>query len=355
MRKYWYRRSLVILLLFTVLVGGGICISKYQMTLMKREVSTEEISGEYLIPGGMPIGIYMETNGVMVLGTDAIEGADGDQYEPADHIVRQGDYITGINDEVITNKKELIAAVKKLEDEDVVLHLRRKEEPVDVRLKAVESKDEEYHLGIWVRDNAQGLGTVTFLNGNSQFGALGHGIHDVDTNELLEIAKGSLYETSISSIQKGEDGTPGGMEGVIVYNRYNILGEITENTEAGIFGTVERIDELFADQKPLKAAGKSEIVRGSAKIRCCVDGTVGEYDVNILRVDLSEREVNKGIVLEVTDPDLLEKTGGIIQGMSGSPIIQNDKIIGAVTHVFVQDAKKGYGIFIENMLEHVES
>ena len=202
----------MILLLFTVLVGGGACIVKYQTISQKREVSTEEISEEYLIPGGMPIGIYMETNGVMVLGTDAIEGTDGDKYKPADHIVRQGDYITGINDEVITNKKELIAAVKKLDDENVVLHLRRKDQPVDVRLKAVESSEEEYRLGIWVRDNAQGLGTVTFLNGNSQFGALGHGIHDVDTNELLEIAKGSLYETSISAIQKGEDGSPGGME-----------------------------------------------------------------------------------------------------------------------------------------------
>ena len=345
----------MILLLFTVLVGGGACIVKYQTISQKREVSTEEISEEYLIPGGMPIGIYMETNGVMVLGTDAIEGTDGDKYKPADHIVRQGDYITGINDEVITNKKELIAAVKKLDDENVVLHLRRKDQPVDVRLKAVESSEEEYRLGIWVRDNAQGLGTVTFLNGNSQFGALGHGIHDVDTNELLEIAKGSLYETSISAIQKGEDGSPGGMEGVIVYNRYNILGEITENTDAGIFGTVDLIHELFADETPLKAGRKTEIQRGPAKIRCCVDGVVREYDVNILKVDLSEREVNKGIVLEVTDKELLEKTGGIIQGMSGSPIIQNDKIIGAVTHVFVQDAKKGYGIFIENMLEHVKS
>lgn len=345
----------MILLLFTVLVGGGACIVKYQTISQKREVSTEEISEEYLIPGGMPIGIYMETNGVMVLGTDAIEGTDGDKYKPADHIVRQGDYITGINDEVITNKKELIAAVKKLDDENVVLHLRRKDQPVDVRLKAVESSEEEYRLGIWVRDNAQGLGTVTFLNGNSQFGALGHGIHDVDTNELLEIAKGSLYETSISAIQKGEDGSPGGMEGVIVYNRYNILGEITENTDAGIFGTVDRIHELFADETPLKAGRKTEIQRGPAKIRCCADGVVREYDVNILKVDLSEREVNKGIVLEVTDKELLEKTGGIIQGMSGSPIIQNDKIIGAVTHVFVQDAKKGYGIFIENMLEHVKS
>lgn len=142
---------------------------------------------------------------------------------------------------------------------------------------------------------------------------------------------------------------------MIVYNRYNILGEITENTDAGIFGTVDRIHELFADETPLKAGRKTEIQRGAAKIRCCVDGVVREYDVNILKVDLSEREVNKGIVLEVTDKELLEKTGGIIQGMSGSPIIQNDKIIGAVTHVFVQDAKKGYGIFIENMLEHVKS
>lgn len=342
------------MLILTVIVGGGFCVRDLRERSAKREVSVEAAKGEYLLPGGMPIGIYMETDGVMVLGTEEVEASDGTSSEPAGHIVRQGDYIMGLNDEEIHSKKELVRAVQNLSGAAVVLHIRRNEEPVDVKLQAVQGENEKYKLGIWVRDNVQGLGTVTFLNGSSVFGALGHGIHDVDTNELLEISDGRLYATSISAIEKGRDGSPGGMEGLIVYNRYNILGQITKNTDAGIFGTVDRIDGLFAGTKPLKIGRREEIREGSAKIRCCVDGTVRDYEAEITKVDLSGREVNKGIVLKVTDRRLLELTGGIIQGMSGSPIIQDDRIIGAVTHVFVQDAKKGYGIFIENMLEYAE-
>ena len=218
-----------------------------------------------------------------------------------------------------------------------------------MRLNARECK-----LGIWVRDNAQGLGTVTFLNTNSRFGALGHGIHDVDTSELLEIENGRVYETSIRDIQKGEDGAPGGMEGIIVYNNYNVLGKITSNTDCGIFGTIDRIDALFADQTPIETAARDEIVEGPAVIRCAVEGTVKDYQIRVTKIDKNTTEVNKGIVIEVTDDRLLSVTGGIVQGMSGSPIIQNGKLIGAVTHVFVHDATKGYGIFIEDMMENVE-
>lgn len=205
-----------------------------------------------------------------------------------------------------------------------------------------------------MRDNAQGLGTVTFLNTNSRFGALGHGIHDVDTNALLEIHNGRVYETSIRDIQKGQDGTPGGMEGIIVYNNYNVLGNITNNTDCGIFGTIDRIDALFADQTPMETAVKEEIVEGPATIRCAVEGTVKDYQIRVTKIDKNTSEVNKGIVIEVTDNRLLSVTGGIVQGMSGSPIIQNGKLIGAVTHVFVHDATKGYGIFIEDMMKNVE-
>ena len=174
---------------------------------------------------------------------------------------------------------------------------------------------------------------------------------DIDTNDLLSISGGTLYTTSIKDIQKGEDGMPGGMEGIIVYNNYNILGSITRNTEAGIFGNIDRIDALFSDQTPVTAARKEEIKEGAATIRCAVEGKVKEYEVEITGVDLTATEVNKGIILKVTDKRLLEVTGGIVQGMSGSPILQDGKIVGAVTHVFVNNPTKGYGIFIENMLE----
>jgi stage IV sporulation protein B len=205
-----------------------------------------------------------------------------------------------------------------------------------------------------VRDNVQGLGTVTFLTEQSRFGALGHGIHDTDTSVLMSIADGTVYRTSIQDIIRGAEGSPGSMEGIIVYNNYNVLGTIDKNTEAGIYGTIDRIDELFEEQIPIETAGKDEIVTGPATVRCFIDNELKEYEIRVTDIDMSGTEINKGLVIQVTDPELLEKTGGIIQGMSGSPIIQNGKLIGAVTHVFVQDSTMGYGIFIENMLDQVE-
>lgn len=340
----------MIVLLFVITMGSGMLFSEKQR---KQEVSVESLSDDLLIPGGMPVGIYMEMNGVMVLGTDKIKSVDGLSYEPADRLVRAGDYIIGIGEKEIRNKKQLLQEVSGIRSKEVVLKIRRGGEVIRVKIKPVKCKGKEYKLGIWIRDNTQGLGTITFLTKNSKYGALGHGIHDVDTGVLLDISKGTLYETSIRDIKKGMDGDPGGMEGIIVYNSYNVLGTIEKNTDAGIYGTLERIDAVFEEQIPMKIAKKEEIEKGGAKIRCSVDGEVKEYDIRITKIDLHEKEINKGIVLEVTDQELLEKTGGIVQGMSGSPIIQNNKIIGAVTHVFVQDAAKGYGIFIENMLQNV--
>ncbi len=354
MRKYWYRRILIMIVTFLIAVGGGYYLIEYQRSRLEAEVNAATSSENMVIPGGMPIGIYLETEGVMVLGTDSVTAQDGMDYEPAANLVKAGDYIVALNEQAIHDKSELIETVKDLGDEDIILRVRREEQYMNIRMKPVRLNARECKLGIWVRDNAQGLGTVTFLNTNSRFGALGHGIHDVDTNALLEIHDGRVYETSIRDIQKGEDGTPGGMEGIIVYNNYNVLGNITNNTDCGIFGTIDRIDALFADQTPMETAGKEEIVEGPATIRCAVEGTVKDYEIRITKIDKNTSEVNKGIVIEVTDNRLLSVTGGIVQGMSGSPIIQNGKLIGAVTHVFVHDATKGYGIFIEDMMKNVE-
>ncbi len=354
MRKYWYRRILIMIVTFLIAVAGGYYLIEFQQNRLEAEVNAATSSENMVIPGGMPIGIYLETEGVMVLGTDSITAEDGMDYEPAANLVKAGDYIVALNEQAIHDKSELIETVKDLGDEDIILRVRREEQYMNIRMKPVRLNARECKLGIWVRDNAQGLGTVTFLNTNSRFGALGHGIHDVDTSELLEIENGRVYETSIRDIQKGEDGAPGGMEGIIVYNNYNVLGKITSNTDCGIFGTIDRIDALFADQTPIETAAKDEIVEGPAVIRCAVEGTVKDYQIRVTKIDKNTTEVNKGIVIEVTDDRLLSVTGGIVQGMSGSPIIQNGKLIGAVTHVFVHDATKGYGIFIEDMMENVE-
>ena len=354
MRKYWYRRFLLVLLVLSVLGYAGYEITKRQEQGRKKEVSADTVSSDTVIPGGMPVGIYLETEGVMVLGTEKITGADGEMTEPARHLVKAGDYIVECNGKKIADKKRLQDTLKKLDAEEVVLKLRRDSGYLDVKIKPVRNKKNQYMLGIWVRDNAQGLGTVTFLNTDSRFGALGHGIHDTDTNTLMEIKDGRVYETSIRSIQKGAGGEPGGIEGIIVYNRYNVLGTIDKNTDCGIFGTLERTDNLFRNTEPVGIMATDEIKKGDAVIRCCVEGKVKEYKIRITKTDKHTKEENKGLEIKVTDPELLEITGGIIQGMSGAPILQTGKIAGAVTHVFVNDPARGYGIFIENMLKHVE-
>ena len=245
--------------------------------------------------------------------------------------------------------------VEHLDGEKVLLTVRRENTILEKKLTPVQISKGNYRLGIWVRDNVQGLGTITFLKKNNRFAALGHGIHDIDTSTLLTIKRGTLYRTSIQKVQKGSKGNPGTMEGIIVYNRFHRLGVIEKNTDAGIYGELNSDRSWIGEEVPIQVAKKEEIKTGEARIRCYIDGEVKEYTICITQIDKESDQVNKGMVIQVTDTELLEKTGGIIQGMSGSPIIQNGKLIGAVTHVFVQDSTKGYGIFIENMLKEEES
>ncbi len=351
MRKWWYRRILIMILLLSMTMGTGFGVQKKQEEEENQQVSTQSIDSEMVILGGAPIGIYMEMDGVLVLATECIECVDGNQYEPAKNLVKSGDYIVGMNGETISNKKELVQAVSKLQSSEVILSLRRDEEYIDVKMQSVEVGNNKYKLGIWVKDNVQGLGTLTYVTTSGEFGALGHGIHDADTEELLEISEGTVYETSIIGVQKGQKGEPGGLEGVIIYNSYNILGMIEKNTDNGIYGTLENIDKILDEQELVEVCKKDDIKIGDATIRCTVDGKIREYDIKIKNVDYYTGNVNKGIIIEIVDEELLELTGGIVQGMSGSPILQNGKIVGAVTHVLVNDPTRGYGIFIEDMLE----
>ena len=351
MRKWWYRRILVMMTVLGAVMGTGLGVRQLEASEDKQRVSSGTLDNEKVIVGGMPIGIYMETDGVLVLDTDLIKCVDGNEYEPAKHLIKTGDYILSINGAKVESKRELVRAVNKLESADVVLGIRRDEEEIQVKIKCAEVAHDQYKLGIWVKDSLQGLGTLTYLTTNSKFGALGHGIHDSQSQELLEISEGTVYETTIVGIQKGERGEPGGLEGVIIYNRYNQLGTIESNTENGIYGTLENTESLFEKQEAVDICKKEDIKLGNATIRCAVDGEVKDYDIKIKNVDFYTGEVNKGIVIEVVDEELLQLTGGIVQGMSGSPILQNGKIVGAVTHVLVNDPTRGYGIFIEDMLK----
>lgn len=317
-----------------------------------KEVDIRVIQDQELIPVGAPIGIYVKTDGVLVIGTGEFQGLDGVSYSPCRYVLKSGDYIRCVNGVSVTEKEEFIRFIEESGGKPVTLTLERSGETMDVSVTPVKDASGAYKIGVWVRDNAQGVGTMTYIDSEGNFGALGHGINDIDTSTLMQMEDGTLYQTDIVDIKKGTDGNPGEMTGMIVYSDDNILGAITSNSSRGIFGVCNEKALALGVQDALPIGLKQEIVKGPAQILCTVEDETKYYDVEITAVHLDHDNVNRGIELTVTDPELLAITGGIVQGMSGSPIIQNGKIIGAVTHVLVQDSTRGYGIFIETMLDH---
>lgn len=299
---------------------------------------------------GSTVGIYMETKGVLIIDTGEITLENGASLEPAKNILKPGDYIVAFNSQKVTSKKELIRDLDQISGEKVVLQVNRKGELIPVSVTPVKDSEGNYKLGIWVRDDTQGIGTLTYVDENGHFGALGHGISDVDTGSLLEIQDGNLYQAEILGIQKGTSGSPGELSGLIRYEAGKKIGSIDVNSKNGIYGSFSGGSSSEICLKKYPVAYKQELEEGPASILCCVDGKVQEYEAEITKIDMNHEDTNKSFVIHVTDPKLLEMTGGIVQGMSGSPVLQNGKFVGAVTHVFVQDSTSGYGIFAETML-----
>jgi len=317
-----------------------------------KDIQVNVVDTKYAVPCGTPIGIYLKSNGVMVIGTGDVTKKDGMVVEPAFGVLQSGDYLESINGIALSDKETLMNELNKLGSSEAVLKVRRGQENIDIKMNPIETEDGSYKLGVWVRDDTQGIGTMTYVDMNGQFGALGHGISDSDTGNVVQITEGALYETAILGIDKGTFGKPGVMSGIIYYGPGSNLGTIKENTEEGIFGTVNDRFKQSIVQDAVPIGYRQDVKKGKAYIRSDVSGKVRDYEIEIQRVDYSTTHKSKGMVIKVTDPDLLALTGGIVQGMSGSPIIQDGKLIGAVTHVFIQDSTRGYGIFIENMINH---
>lgn len=309
------------------------------------------INNTKVLPVGKPIGIYVKTDGILVLATGEFKGIDGEIKAPAGDLLEAGDYILKYNGKDIEKKSVLMENIGESGGEPIILTIQRKEQIFDLKVEPKKNEQGEYKLGIWIRDNAQGVGTMTFVDSENRFGALGHGINDMDTGTLMKLKGGKLYRTEIIAVKKGERGNPGEMTGLIAYSEKNQIGEIISNSQQGIFGVVTEQFQEEIDGTYLDIALKQEVELGPAQVLCCVDDTSRYYDVEIKTLHMNHDNINRGIELEITDQELLSKTGGIVQGMSGSPILQNGKIIGAVTHVLVNDSTKGYGIFIEEMLE----
>lgn len=317
-----------------------------------KDVSVEVVSQQEVVPCGVPVGIYVETDGILAIGTGSVTGMDGMSYEPALHIIQSGDYIKTVDRVAVTSKEQLVERVNDSGGATLALGVVRGNELIQLRVTPVQTARDQYRLGIWVRDDLAGVGTMTYYTPDMKYGALGHPVSDVDTNAVIRLKEGLLYETRIVGIVRGEKGTPGELEGMIDYQSGHCLGTVQGNSPTGVYGTLERLPDGVQDAKSVEIGMKQEISTGPAQIISSVSGQRQAYDIEITTLNFNRDNVNKGIQFRVTDERLLRLTGGIVQGMSGSPILQGGKLIGAVTHVFVQDAAKGYGVFIENMLEH---
>lgn len=314
-----------------------------------KNVDVRVIENMKVAPSGEPIGIYVETNGLLVLDTAEIEGKDGLTYEPGGNVIRTGDYILQWNHTAVSTIRQLNQEIQKTGGKKVPVTIRRNGEKMEVAIRPILATDRTYKIGTWVREDTQGIGTLTYVTEDGKFGTLGHGITDADTGTLLNLQGGEMYRTKILGITKGMKGEPGELQGYINMIATNEIGEISKNTGLGVFGTMEKecISEYCGEYLPVGM--KQEIRKGKAYLYANLDGTAKKYEISIEEVDINSTD-NKSMVIRITDQRLLNLTGGIVQGMSGSPILQDDKVIGAVTHVLVDDPTRGYGIFIETML-----
>ena len=321
-----------------------------------KDVNVNVIPKTKVIPVGNIAGVKLYTSGVLVVGMSEIEGDDNKKYKPYENTgIEEGDTIIKVNDTHINSTDDLIETVNLSKGKDVKVKYIHEEETKECSMTPVKTSNSDYKLGLWVRDSAAGVGTVTFYEPSSKtFGALGHGITDIDTNELINIASGEFITTRILDITKGESGNPGKIQGT-VENQTNI-GTISKNSRFGIYGKVDNLSSLDIDvSKEMEVALRKEIQTGKATILCSLDNQKPqEYEIEIEKIFKENNYDNKSMLIKITDERLLEKTGGIIQGMSGSPIIQNGKFVGAVTHVLVNNPQEGYAVFGDIMLKQAK-
>ncbi len=303
-------------------------------------VNAQTTTTKQVILGGTPFGLKLYTNGVIIIEVNK------DNSPAYDAGLKVNDLIIGANNMQITSNEQLKEIIENSAGQAVSLRIKRNNDELTKNIVPIKDENQNYILGMWIRDSTAGIGTTTYFDSSSKtFGALGHGICDKDTNMLMPLRDGEIMCATISSFQKGSDGVVGGLNG---YFNNETIGKITANNAYGIYGTYEYTNNC----RVIDVASDNEITCGKAQIVSTIEGDMPkEYDVEITNVSLSKNS-GQNMIFKVTDEELLQKTGGIVQGMSGSPIIQNGKLVGAVTHVFINSPQKGYGISISNMLSN---
>lgn len=320
-----------------------------------KTVDVEVLPDLKVIPGGQSIGVQLQTVGVLVVGHHLVESG-GQKISPGEQAnVKVGDMITRINGTEIKDMSQVGKLINESgrNGKKVELTLLRGKQTLKTEIvPALDAKENMYRMGLYIRDSAAGVGTLTFYEPQStKYGALGHVISDVDTGKPITVGGGHVIQSSVTSIEKGESGAPGEKFAIFKNERVK-LGSIEKNTPFGIFGAMRQLPENTIGKEPIPVGLSEQVKPGPAEIYTVVDGQkVEKFKIEIVNVIPQKYPATKGLILKVTDPVLLKKTGGIVQGMSGSPIIQDGKLVGAVTHVFVNDPTSGYGTYIEWMLQ----
>lgn len=344
MRIFNISKRQVILILFVImLVVTYILLQSFEtkVTVAETVEFNNMLKECKFVLGGEVKGIKLLATGVLVIGKE-IDNND----------IYVGDVILKVNDKIVESNKELVEHIN--EDKNIKVHLTIQREGKEKNIEAnkiYNPAKQKYELGCWVKDSSAGVGTMTFYEVNNKlFAGLGHGITETENNVIIPITSGAIIKSDVKGINKGKTNAPGDIRGVLYKD---VIGQITKNTQNGIYGYLET-DELITNKEEISLASKGEIKEGEADVYCALDGiNVEKYKINIEKI-LYESKGNKNMVVCVTDKKLLDKTGGIIQGMSGSPIVQNGKLIGAITHVFLNDSKRGYAVFIQNMVDDLK-
>lgn len=304
-----------------------------------------------VIPSGEPIGIYVKTKGVMVIDIGEVTGSDNRSCSPCQGILESGDYILSVDGIEVEDKADLISIINDCEGEALSVEICRGDAVFTEEVVPVKSNEGSYMIGLWVKDDISGIGTLTYIDENG-FGALGHSINDNDTGQVFNISDGAIYNANLVNIIKSNGSSPGRLEGMINYSSDNIVGRVESNGEFGICGYMtKKGTERMKNGEWMPVAKREEAHLGKAYLLSSVSGMSEYYEIEITGIDLSQSGGSKGIEIVITDGRLLSLTSGIVQGMSGTPIIQDGKLLGAVTHVFLKDSTKGYGAFVESMME----
>jgi len=334
--------------------SGSALLGLKQLTLNNDTVDVK--TPKKLVVGGQTIGVKLHTKGALIVGISEVTTPNGETVTPALQAgLKTGDIIEKVNDVEVQNAIHLSELVNKQKTGTVKLTIKRGVNTLDVTITPVKDKnDGKYKLGTWVRDSTAGVGTLTFYDPETlKYASLGHAITDVDTKTNLCVGNGQIVISDILDVKKGEQGTPGELKGSFS-DTDEAIGSIEKNTDFGIYGTLKKALKNSIYSSPLEVGNMNSVTLGKATILCTIDSEgIKEYECEIVKINLQESASPKSMVVKITDSRLLNKTGGIVQGMSGSPIVQNNKIIGAVTHVFINDPTQGYGIFVEWMLEQL--